>query len=271
MGDMIPLLRRPCLRRLELSEVYHTGLEPLLEQKRIHRNMLQEPIMVDGVETSLYVCIQDPFRRAALVEKILDLRDGVLRRTANPEPIGVPVSRRFGHGLQSEQVQGLHGPVRKGRDAQRASRSIALGDTDPSQRFGGVTPSALQQVHCRPFRNRRRPHLPVNAGGVLATVFRDPSDGQGTAAKRTGQVTLQGFHPTPRHVASGRAIRSALEGAGEPLVAESKPGREQGGDDDGLPYASAAKARHLIQHPARADREARDLAYAVPQVARRPP
>ena len=73
--------------------------------------------MADIVETPLDVAFQHPFRRTFLIEKVLHLRDGVLRAARNPEPIGVLIARGFGDRGQSLKIKRLHGAVLHGRNA----------------------------------------------------------------------------------------------------------------------------------------------------------
>src|SRR4051794_40989710 len=56
-----------------------------------------------------------------------------------PKAVGMAVSVRFRDGIETEQVECLHGSIGHRGDPEAASFSVALGDGDPAERLWSIT------------------------------------------------------------------------------------------------------------------------------------
>ena len=91
--------------------------------------------MADVVKTPLDVSFQNPNRGFAFVQIGEALFNGVMRSSANTEPIGVRVSGGFGNRLQGIAVERLHCAVFHGGDAQGTLFPVFLGNIHPPERL----------------------------------------------------------------------------------------------------------------------------------------
>ncbi|MCY1368907.1 hypothetical protein D9M69_559190 [compost metagenome] len=121
-------LRRAGIRGQQLTFVHDTGLQPLPEYTFVHRNVGDQPVVVDVVEAALYVRLQNPMSRGLLGQADEQLTHRIRCRAFNTEAVAIRIARRFRDGRQSQQMKRRHGPVGHGRDAQGAFLSIRLGD-----------------------------------------------------------------------------------------------------------------------------------------------
>jgi site-specific DNA recombinase len=189
-------LGRAFIGRIEEGLVHVARFQPLLEDGCVHRDVGQQPVVADPVEAGLDVAFQHPARAVLSGQCIETLADRVRTRPLLAEPIRVRIGGRFRHGVQGQQVEGLHSSVLHGGDAQRAQLPVRLGDIHPPERLRLVA-ALLQAVYRLPLISRSGPGDLIHAGGALALVLGHSSDGQSVAAERVGQQVLQGLHLAP--------------------------------------------------------------------------
>ncbi|MPM31289.1 hypothetical protein SDC9_77844 [bioreactor metagenome] len=201
-------LRRSFIGWRQAALVDHSGFQPLAQDRPVHGNMTHQPFMVDVIKATFDIRLQHPRGRGLLGCTDEYLRHGICRRTMPPKAVAVWIARGFCNRLHTEEVQCLHGPVKHGRNAQWAFFPVRLGDVDPPQWHGPVSPQLLQSTNRRPFQGRRIPKLAVDPCRLLALVFSDSPNRQCSGRKRVVQRPLQGFHPAP--ILVQRSLRYAL-------------------------------------------------------------
>ena len=91
------------------------------------------------VKTALDVPLQYPFGGFCFVQIGEALLNRVVGASANAKTVGIGVCIGFRYWLYRELVQGLHGTVCHGGDAQRPHFPIFLRDIMPSERLRGIT------------------------------------------------------------------------------------------------------------------------------------
>src|SRR6266849_5199050 len=146
--------------------------------------------MADVVKASFDVCLEYPLRTIAPRQRCEALLDCICNRPLGSEPIRVPVRRALGDWFQREQVERLHRPVFHRRDSERTHLAVALRDVHPPQRARLVT-APFERQHGLRFGFRRGPEFMVHARCSFALILRHSSNGQGFAAQRAGQHSLQ--------------------------------------------------------------------------------
>ena len=109
-------LRRTIFRRIEDRLVHVSCFQPGAEDGFIHRDMVQQPCVADLVKAGLHVSFKYPLRPGAVREYDGTLFHRVGTASFLPKPIRVRVGGRFCDGIQSLQVQCLHGSIFHRRD-----------------------------------------------------------------------------------------------------------------------------------------------------------
>ena len=87
------------------------GLEPLGQQLLVHGDILQQPRVVDFIETSPEVSLLHPRGAGLLGEHYQALFQGISTPAAFAKAIGVPVRQGLGYGGERKRVKGLPGAV----------------------------------------------------------------------------------------------------------------------------------------------------------------
>jgi hypothetical protein len=189
-------LRRSIFRRVEDGFVHVSCFQPRVEDGFIHRDVAQQPGMADFVKAGFDVSLKYPLRSGAVREHRCALFHCVRAAPFLPKPVRVWVGECFCNGVQSVQMQSLHGSVLHRRDTQGAFLPVGFRDVHSSQRERFVA-SLLHLVYGHSFAFRVLPENFINARSVLALVFCHSSHGKSLAAKRVGQQVLQGMDLVP--------------------------------------------------------------------------
>ena len=148
------------------------------------------------IEAGFDIPFQYPLRSGAVREHRRALLHCVRTTPFLPKPVRVWVGQCFGNGVQSVQIQGLHGYFLHCQDTQRTFLPVGFRDVHASQREGFVT-SSPHLVYGHSFAFRVFPEDFIDPRSVLAWVFCHSSYSKGLAAKRMGQQVLQGVHLVP--------------------------------------------------------------------------
>src|SRR5712691_883597 len=189
-------LWRSIVCRIEDGFVHVSCFQPCVEDGFVHRDMAQQPWVADFVKAGFDVPFQYPLRSRAIREHRRALLHCVRTTPFLPKPIRVWVGQCFGNGVQSVQIQGLHGSILHCRDTQRTFLPVGFRDVHASQREGFVT-SSLHLVYGHSFAFRVFPDDFIDPRSVLALVFCHSSYSKGLAAQRMGQQVLQGLYLVP--------------------------------------------------------------------------
>src|SRR5262245_21084983 len=120
---------------------------------------------------------QDPVSRGFLPQDLEALVDGIRASTLGSKPIGVWISRGFGHRLQCPEMDRLSCLVHEGWDRQRALLAVFLGDIDPLQGRGPIAPPSADAHYRARFLLWGVPEFPIHPGRLLARILGHPFDG----------------------------------------------------------------------------------------------
>jgi hypothetical protein len=150
--------------------------------------------VADLVEAALDVAFQNPLRAAGsqCQEALLD---GIGAGPLLPKPVRVSVRFGLHDGVDSQQVERLHGSVLHRGDAERAHFAIRLQDVDARKGLRSIT-APLQLLYCLSFLLRGVPDRSVHPRRLLACISRHSANGQYFAAG-VGEQPLQGLHLAP--------------------------------------------------------------------------
>lgn len=99
------------LRGVERLAFQVSGLQPLLQYALVHRDVRQQPLVADAIETGFDVGIEDPLGCIALGQHHVALTVGITDRAPRAKPIRMGIRQRFRHRLESQQVERLHGSI----------------------------------------------------------------------------------------------------------------------------------------------------------------
>jgi hypothetical protein len=94
--------------------------------------------MADPVKASFDVPFEDPFGAVTIAQEEMTLLQGIGTAAFQSKAIGMAVGQGFRDGVESEQVECLHGPVAHRGDPE-AAIAVALGDVHPAERLRSVT------------------------------------------------------------------------------------------------------------------------------------
>ena len=191
-------LRRTCLRWKEFLRLDIAGLQPLPENLSVHADVRGQPVVADMVETALDITFQNPLRLAMSRQYRVTLADGIGGGPRRSKPIRVPISKRFRHRFEREQMQRLHRAVVQGRNTQRAVLIWLPGFRDiyPSQRTWLIA-TPFERLDSLSLLLRGGPRDAIHTRRASALILHHSSHGECFAAKRADQKSLQGFHPAP--------------------------------------------------------------------------
>lgn len=212
-----PTLRGSGLTRKESSTVDVTGLEPLLENPLVHRDVGHQPVVTDRIEIPLDIEFENPSWRASPGQRRKALFDGIGGGSLGSKTIGVLVRGNLGDGHESHQMQGLHGPILHGWNPQRTKRAVAFRNIDSPQRKGFVA-TPCQRFHRLLSVFRCLPNDSVDARCVSSLIRHHPDHCQNFRSVRVGQQSLKVFDQPP--LAFSGCLRDAELKSSDPF---SKP------------------------------------------------
>ena len=173
------------IRRFVKDVLFHVPrFQPLSEDDSVYRDVSQEPIVGNLVETGLDVALQNPLRVcASQCKKALFDRIG-----AGPlltKPIGVSIGGGFRNGDECEQIQRLRSILHRGNSERTHRFAVRLRDVNTSKGLRLITPT-LESMHCLCFLLWCVPNFLVHTGSFLAIVFCHSSNGENFAAVGVG-------------------------------------------------------------------------------------
>jgi hypothetical protein len=96
--------------------------------------------MADPVEAGFDIPLQDPSWSVPIAEQEMNLLDGIGTAAFQPKAIGMAIGQSFRDGIESEQVERLHGPVSHRGNAERTLLTVAFGNVHAPQ---GLRPVAV--------------------------------------------------------------------------------------------------------------------------------
>ena len=91
-----------------------TRLQPFPEHVLVHGDVVQQPVMADLIKACFDIPFQNPFRTGGIPQDLVTLIQGIGTAPFQPKAIGVTVGLSFRDGIETEQVEGLHGPIGHG-------------------------------------------------------------------------------------------------------------------------------------------------------------
>src|SRR6185369_6618436 len=105
-----------------------TGFKPCPQKHLVRRDVLEQPLMANFIETSPDVTLQNPLGAVSLGEYGETLFQSISTPAAFAEAIGISVCQNFGYGYECQRVKRLHGAVVHGGNAQGSQFTVGLED-----------------------------------------------------------------------------------------------------------------------------------------------
>ncbi len=116
-----------------------TCFQPLPEQCLVHGDVRQEPIMADSIKASFDVPFENPLWTVPMTQQDMDLFQGIGTAAFPPKARGMAVGLRFRDGIETQQVECLHGPVGHRGNPETAPFAVAFGNVHPAERLRLIT------------------------------------------------------------------------------------------------------------------------------------
>src|SRR5262249_5298904 len=141
--------------------IFHiTRLEPLSDQfpGREVADQGHQLVVVDVVERSLDVCVENPAPVPLGGSQVVDPLDGIMLAATGPKPVGAILDTRLPVRLKTVFDHRLKGAVHDSRDTERPLPAVSLRDVDPPCRERLPRLELAEPVHqpptgCRGFED----------------------------------------------------------------------------------------------------------------------
>src|SRR4029079_6640674 len=103
-----------------------TRVQPFPQYLVVHGDVRPEPLVADLIKAGFDVPLENPLRTVAMAPQAMGLCQGVRTAAFSPKAIGMAVGQGFRDGIETEQVESLHGSISHGGNSQTASLAIAF-------------------------------------------------------------------------------------------------------------------------------------------------
>ncbi len=137
-----------------------------------------------------------------MAQQGMDLMEGIGTAAFPPKAIRMAVGLRFSDGIETEQVECLHGSIGHRGNPETAPLAVALGNVHPAERLRSVT-VPTQGAESGPLGFRCVPEDSVHTGGLRTRITDDSQDGQGPATERVREQIDQGLDFIPSALRDG--------------------------------------------------------------------
>src|SRR4051794_30502317 len=91
--------------------------------------------MRDTIEARADVSFQDPARALRFAQQEVTLCQSIRAASFQPKAVGMAVGQCFRDGVQSQQAEGLHGPIAQRGNPQWTFRAVALENVHSAERL----------------------------------------------------------------------------------------------------------------------------------------
>src|SRR5262249_15460362 len=158
--------------------------------------------MANFIKASFDITLENPLGAVPMTQQDVSLCQGISTAPLPPKAIGMAVGVRFRNGVETEQVESLHGSIRHGGNPETSPFSVALGDVDPAERLRSITVPAQGGESGR-LGLRCVPEDSVHTGGLRTRIVDHSQDGQSPASERVREQIDQGLDLIPSALRDG--------------------------------------------------------------------
>ncbi len=95
--------------------------------------------MADSIKASFDVPFENLLWTVPMTQQVMDLFQGIGTAALPPKAMGMAVGLRFRDGIETQQVECLHGPVGHCGNPEATPFAVALGNVHPAERLRLVT------------------------------------------------------------------------------------------------------------------------------------
>src|SRR5258705_4421641 len=158
--------------------------------------------MADSIKASFDVPFENPLWTVPMAQQGMDLVQGIGTAAFQSKAIGMAVGLRLRDGIETQQVECLHGPVGHRGNPEAAPFAVALGDVHPAERLRSVT-VPTQSAESGRLGSRCVPEDSVHTGSLRTRITDDSQDGQGPATERAREQINQSLDFIPSALRDG--------------------------------------------------------------------
>src|ERR1700730_13134632 len=88
-----------------------TRFQPLPEHLPIHGDVCQKPFMAESIKAGFDVAFENPLWTVPMAQQDMSSCRGISTAALPPKAIGMAVGLRFRDGIETQQVECLHGSI----------------------------------------------------------------------------------------------------------------------------------------------------------------
>src|ERR1700722_2947844 len=159
--------------------------------------------MADSIKASFDVPFENPLWTVPMAQQEMSLRQRIGTAAFPPKAIGMAVGLRFRDGVETKQVECLHGPIGHRGNPETALFAVALGNVHPAERLRLVT-VPTQGAESGRLGFRCVPENSVHTGSLRTRIIDHSQDGQSPATERVREQINQSLDFIPS------ALRNSL-------------------------------------------------------------
>jgi hypothetical protein len=126
--------------------------------------------MADFIKARFDVPFENPFGTVAVAQQVMGLGHRIRTAAFPPKAIGVAVGLRLRDGIETKQVESLHGSIGHGGNPKATSFAVALGDVHPAERSRSITVPP-QGAESGQLGLRCVPEDAVHTGGLRTRIL----------------------------------------------------------------------------------------------------
>ena len=158
--------------------------------------------MADSIKASFDVPFENPLWTVPMTQQDMDLFQGIGTAAFPPKAIGMAVGLRFRDGIETQQVECLHGPVGHRGNPEAAQFAIAFGNVHPAERLRLIT-VPTQGAESGRLGFRCVPEDSVHTGSLRTRITDNSQDGQSPATERVREQIDQSLDFIPSALRDG--------------------------------------------------------------------
>ena len=158
--------------------------------------------MADFIKACFDIPFENPLWTVPMAQHAMGLGQGIGTATFSSKAIGMAVGVRFRDGIETEQVECLHGPVGHRGNPEAAPFTVAFGNVYSAERLRLVT-VPTQSVESGRLGFRCVPEDSVHTRSLRTRVTDHSQNGQGPATERAREQINQSLDFIPSALRNG--------------------------------------------------------------------
>src|SRR5258705_1536020 len=158
--------------------------------------------MADSIKASFDVPFENPLWTVPMAQQGMDLVQGIGTAAFQSKAIGMAVGLRLRDGIETQQVECLHGPIGHYGNPEATEFAVAFRNVHPAERLRLVA-VPTQGAESGRFGFRCVPEDSVHTGSLCTRITDDSQDGQSPATERAREQIDQSLDFIPSALRDG--------------------------------------------------------------------